>query len=61
METHRYQRLKGTPRTGTFEGRELPAWQIEVTGGGRVWYLLDEQRRTVWLTHAGTGHPKTTE
>ena len=34
---------------------------IEVTGGGRIWYLLDPSRRIVWITEAGTGHPKTTD
>ncbi|MGQ4618100.1 hypothetical protein [Nocardia sp. R7R-8] len=34
---------------------------IEVTGGGRVWYLVDTRRRTLWIKAAGTGHPKTTE
>jgi hypothetical protein len=29
--------------------------------GGRIWYLLDVERRTVWIVHAGTGHPKATD
>jgi hypothetical protein len=33
-------------------------WQIEVTADGRIWYLLDTDRRTVWIDHASTGHPK---
>jgi phosphoglycolate phosphatase-like HAD superfamily hydrolase len=33
-------------------------WQYEVTGGGRIWYLIDDTRRTAWITYAGTGHPK---
>lgn len=43
------------------KGEELPQWQIEVTGGGRVIYLLDVKRRTVWIKYAGVGHPKFTE
>lgn len=43
------------------EGRRLPLWQIEVTSSARVWYLLDSARRTVWVVHAGSGHPKRTE
>jgi hypothetical protein len=39
----------------------LPQWQYEVTGGGRVWYLVDDRLRRVYLTYAGTGHPKSTE
>ncbi|WP_247648652.1 hypothetical protein [Saccharomonospora xinjiangensis] len=46
---------------GRHGGRELPQWQIEVTGGGRIWYLVDEENRTVWLRYAGTGHPKRTD
>jgi hypothetical protein len=42
-------------------GNQLACWQIEVTGGGRIWYLLDPSRRIVWITEAGTGHPKTTD
>lgn len=59
--THRHHPLKGGLATGTYRGRSLPQWQIEVTGGGRVWYLLDEHQRTVWVVQAGTGHPKATD
>jgi hypothetical protein len=41
--------------------RELEQWQIEVTSAGRVWYLLDDDTCTVWVMHAGPGHPKATE
>ncbi|WP_406187598.1 hypothetical protein [Streptomyces sp. NBC_01006] len=36
-------------------------WQIEVTGGGRIWYLVDMARDTCWITVAGTGHPRATD
>ncbi|WP_242891842.1 hypothetical protein [Actinomadura litoris] len=57
----RQHRLKGA--LGTVKHREgsLDQWQYEVTGGGRVWYLVDDEKRTLWLTWAGTGHPKRTE
>ncbi|MFF0876176.1 MULTISPECIES: hypothetical protein [Micromonospora] len=42
-------------------GRALPQWQYEVTAGGRVWYLVDDQTRTCWIKHAGTGHPRATD
>jgi hypothetical protein len=32
----------------------------EVTGAGRIWYLVNHQTRTVWLIHAGPGHSKAT-
>lgn len=59
--TERHHQLKGTEAFGEFDGRRLPKWQYEVTGGGRIWYLLDEERRTLWLMYAGTGHPKQTD
>lgn len=59
--TSRHHQLKGSLATGTHGGQELPQWQIEVTGGGRIWYLLDADRQTVWLMFAGAGHPKGTE
>ncbi len=59
--TTRQHRLKGPLATGTFDGRVLPCWQYEVTGGGRIWYLIDADRRTVWVQAAGTGHPKATD
>ncbi len=31
------------------------------TGGGRIWYLIDESNRTAWVIYAGTGHPKATD
>jgi hypothetical protein len=42
-------------------GEELEQWQYEVTAGGRVWYCVDDDRRTVWMTDAHVGHPKATE
>lgn len=59
--TPRHHRLKGQLATGTHDGRTLPCWQIEVTGGGRIWYLVDEDRKTVWMHVAGPGHPKLTD
>ncbi len=59
--TGRHHRLKHDLASRTYRGRLLEQWQYEVTGGGRIWYLIDDETRTVWLTYAGTGHPKTTE
>jgi hypothetical protein len=57
----RHNRLKPPLAERSFKGRSLPQWQYEVTGGGRLWYLVDAERREVWLTYAGTGHPKQTD
>lgn len=59
--TDRHHRLKHELASRAYRGRVLEQWQYEVTGGGRIWYLIDDETRTVWLTYAGTGHPKRTE
>lgn len=59
--TERHHRLKGALATGTHAGRTLERWQYEVTGGGRIWYLVDPETQTVWMTYAGTRHPKATD
>jgi hypothetical protein len=58
---HRHTRLHGDLAIKLIDGRDLEQWQIEVTSGGRIWYAVDDGRRTVWVTHAATRHPKTTE
>lgn len=61
IQTPRHHRLKGSLSTAGHGGVVLEQWQFEVTGGGRIWYLVDAQRRTLWIRAAGTGHPKVTE
>ena len=46
---------------GTHNGQRLEHWQYEVTGGGRVWYLVDHDTHTAWLVYAGTGHLEATD
>jgi hypothetical protein len=57
----RHHRLKGSLATGTWKGQAHERWQYEVTGGGRIWYLIDDEHRTAWITYAGTGHPSETD
>lgn len=59
--TDRQHPLKGTLGTRVVNGLELEQWQYEVTGGGRLWYVIDDEKKTVWLTEASPGHPKATE
>ena len=59
--TTRHHRLKGKLATGVHNGVEMEQWQYEVTAGGRIWYVMDVEHRTLWLKYAGTGHPKQTE
>lgn len=58
--------LKGKLATATYEGREYVRWQYEVTGGGRIWYIVcddpeDKHVGVVMILLAETGHPKATE
>jgi hypothetical protein len=55
--TPRQHPLKGQLATGSYGGTTLPVWQYEVTGGGRIWYMVDHDTRTCWIHLAGTGHP----
>lgn len=57
----RHHRLKGSLGTATWKGEPLERWQYEVTGGGRIWYVIEDARRTAWITYASTGHPKATD
>jgi hypothetical protein len=57
----RHHRLKGSLGSGTWKGANAERCQYEVTSGGRIWYLIDDPSRTVWITFAGTGHPKPTD
>ncbi|MEV6978529.1 hypothetical protein [Kitasatospora sp. NPDC093806] len=57
----RQHRLKGKLAGTAFKGRQLERWQYEVTGGGRIWYLVDTADRIAWITYAGPGHPKETD
>lgn len=57
----RHHPLKGALAFATRDGARLSQWQIEVTGGGRIWYLLDSERHTVSIVFAGNGHPSRTD
>jgi hypothetical protein len=61
--SERQHPLKGALGTRSVGGRVLdrPQWQLEVTGAGRIWYAIDDQRRTVIPTMACVGHPKAAE
>ena len=56
-QTTRCHRLKHDLASRTFKGRELEHWQYEVTGSGRIRYLPDDERRTVWIVYASPKHP----
>jgi glycosyltransferase involved in cell wall biosynthesis len=56
-----HHRLHGSLSTASRRGADLEQWQFEVTGGGRIWYLVEETTRTAWITYAGTRHAKATD
>jgi hypothetical protein len=41
-EDMRRHRLRGELAYRKYGDRELEQWQIEVTGSGRIWYLVDD-------------------
>jgi hypothetical protein len=57
----RHHRLKGSLATAMVKGSALDRRQIEVTGAGRIWYLVDPESATVWIDYAGPGHPRATD
>ncbi|MGH9223894.1 MAG: hypothetical protein ACRD2W_08960 [Acidimicrobiales bacterium] len=59
--TRRQHPLKGSLGTRTVNGEAMEQWQYEVTAGGRLWFCIDDNTRTVWLTDASPGHPKATD
>ena len=59
--TSRHHQLKGQLAWDVYGGQALPQWQYEVTGGGRIWYLVDGESHTCWIKEAGPGHPKATD
>lgn len=57
----RQHQLRGTLGEVSIGGKTLDQWQAEPTGAARVWYAIDDETRTLWLTSDGLGHPKKTE
>jgi len=43
------------------KGKTLARWQHEVTGAGRVWALIDDETKTVWIEAVFPGHPSQTD
>ncbi|WP_030456305.1 hypothetical protein [Herbidospora cretacea] len=57
----RRHRLRGALRTYRIKGRDFEQWEYEVTSGGRVRYVVDEEARTVWILYASHRRPKDTD
>jgi hypothetical protein len=61
IETARHHRPRADLALGTRAGVQLHRWQYEVTGGGRIWYLVDPEALVAWFEYCGTGHPNATD
>ena len=59
--SNRRHPLQGSYRTVPLNGTEMDQWQYEVTRSGRIWYCIDDKKKTVWLTQVSVGHPRATE
>jgi hypothetical protein len=59
--TDRNHPLRGSLAAARHGGRTYERWQHEVTGSGRIWFLIDDRRRTIFIEKVTTGHPKETE
>lgn len=58
---HRQHKLHNVFGSRAIGGNTFEQWQYEVTASGRIWYCPDPDKRIVWITKAGCGHPKQTE
>lgn len=47
-DTTHYQ-LKGNLAYRGFNGRTLEQGQVKISDSGRVWYLPDDEKRTMWM------------
>jgi mRNA-degrading endonuclease RelE of RelBE toxin-antitoxin system len=56
-----HYQLSGSLGHREWRGRQLEQWQVKVGSGARIWYLPDDETRTVWVVYAGVAHPKATE
>jgi hypothetical protein len=56
-----HYRLRGSLASRELRGRVLEQWQVKVSGSGRIWYLPDDDSRTVWIVYASPAHPKETD
>lgn len=40
---------------------DLEQWEFEVTSGGRVRYVVDDDQHAIWLIYESPRHPKDTD
>lgn len=61
QRTARHHPLRGDLAIRVLQGRTMERWQHEITAGGRVWLLIDEDKHTVWIDEVHLGHPAKTD
>jgi hypothetical protein len=59
QDSAHYQ-LRGSLSARSFQGRSLQQWQVKISSSGRIWYLPDDEKHTVWVVYASPAHPKET-
>ena len=58
---NKQHRLKGSLSTTTVGGVEHDQCQYEMGKGARVWYVVDQHTKSVYLTRVATAHPNQTK
>ncbi len=58
---NKQHRLKGSLSTTNVGGVEREQWQYEMAKGARVWYVVDQDTMSVYLTRVATAHPNQTK
>jgi hypothetical protein len=62
LRSGRQEQLRGKElSTKVVRGVVVEQWQYEVTGGGRIWYCIDDERHELVVIRATLKHPKETE
>ena len=61
VSPERQHRLRGDLASHRHNGKDLEQWEYEVTSGGRVRYVIDDEARSVWLIYASPQRPKDTD
>lgn len=56
-----HYQLRDDLATRSWRDCVLEQWQVKVSSSGRIWYLPDDDKRTVWIVYASAAHPKQTE
>lgn len=57
---NRTHRLKPPLSMAKIGDLSLPQWQHEMSAAGRIWYCVDAEARTVWVTRVSLTPPPET-